>query len=167
MVPAARALIAEIDREAETTRRVLERVPAGQFGWRPHPKSFTAGQLAHHIAAIPGGVARFADGDGLDVESRGQHYPTAETTATLLTTLDDSVAAARDFLAGLDEARANAAFRVSAGDRELFTIPRLAVMRTMGLNHWYHHRGELVVYLRLLEVPVPVVYGRSADESPF
>jgi uncharacterized damage-inducible protein DinB len=167
MLPAAHALIAEIDREAPATRRVLERVPADKFDWRPHPKSFSTGQLAQHIAAIPGNVARFAQADGLDVQSRGQHYATAESTTALLTTLDDSVTAARAFLTGLDEARATAAFRVSAGDRELFSLPRLGVMRTMGLNHWYHHRGELVVYLRLLGVPVPVVYGRSADESAF
>jgi uncharacterized damage-inducible protein DinB len=167
MLPAAKALIAEIDREVHATRRVLERVPAEQFGWRPHPKSFTAGQLAHHVATIPGGVARFASSDGLDVQRRGQDYATAVSTSALLTVLDESVEAAREFLAGLDESRASAAFRVSAGDRELFTIPRLEILRTMGLNHWYHHRGELVVYLRLLDVPVPVVYGRSADESSF
>jgi uncharacterized damage-inducible protein DinB len=167
MLPAAHALMTELDREIPATRRVLERVPAHKFDWRPHPKSFTAGQLAHHVAAIPGSVARFAQAAGLDVQTRGQHYAAAESTTALLSTLDDSVATARAFLAGLDEASANAAFRVSAGDRELFTIPRLGVMRTMGLNHWYHHRGELVVYLRLLDVPVPVVYGRSADESLF
>lgn len=167
MVAAAHALIAEIDREVPATRRVLERVPADKFDWRPHPKSLSAGQLAHHVAAIPGGVATFAQAEGLDVRTRGQHYATAESLAALLEMFDTSVAAARAFLAGLDDVRATAPFRVSAGDRELFTMPRLGVMRTMGLNHWYHHRGELVVYLRLLDVPVPIVYGRSADESPF
>ena len=81
--------------------------------------------------------------------------------------LDASVAAARTMLADLDEKRANELWRMRFGNRELFAIPRLAVIRTMCLNHWYHHRGELVVYLRLLGVPVPVVYGRSADENPF
>jgi uncharacterized damage-inducible protein DinB len=75
--------------------------------------------------------------------------------------------AARDFLAGLTEERAGQTWRLTFGDREIFAIPRLSVMRTMCFNHWYHHRGELVVYLRLLGVPVPIVYGRSADENPF
>jgi uncharacterized damage-inducible protein DinB len=84
-----------------------------------------------------------------------------------MATFEKSVADARDALTHLDEARASAIWRLTFGDREIFALPRLAVMRTMGLNHWYHHRGELVVYLRLLDVPVPIVYGRSADENPF
>ena|SRR5260221_707770 len=166
MLPAAHALIAELDREAVATRRVLERVPADRFGWRPHPRSFSAGQLAQHIAAIPGHVSRLAGMDVFDVASRIPEYPACDSAPALLASLDASLASARDFLAGLDESRAAATWRLTAGDREIATMPRIQVMRTMGLNHWYHHRGELVVYLRLLDVPVPVVYGRSADESP-
>ena len=165
MLPTARALIAELDREAPATRRVLERVPADRFGWRPHPRSFSAGELAQHIAAIPGNVTRLAAQDAFDVSKRTPEYPACESAPALLSALDASLAAARDFLAGLDETGANATWRLTAGDRELATMPRIDVIRTMGLNHWYHHRGELVVYLRLLDVPVPVVYGRSADES--
>jgi uncharacterized damage-inducible protein DinB len=84
----------------------------------------------------------------------------------LLASLDTSVQEARDFLTRLDDERAMATWRLTAGGRELASMPRIGVMRTMCLNHWYHHRGELVVYLRLLGVPVPVVYGRSADEGP-
>jgi uncharacterized damage-inducible protein DinB len=167
MPPAAHALIAELDAETPATRRVLERVPADRFDWRPHPKSMSAGQLAQHVASIPGGVARFAQLDGLDVATRPADYASCESKEALLASLDASVAAAREFLAGLDDARANAIWRLTFGDREIFAIPRLSVMRTMCLNHWYHHRGELVVYLRLLDVPVPIVYGRSADENPF
>lgn len=167
MLPAARTLIAELDSEASTTRRVLERVPADRFDWRPHPKSMSAGQLAQHVAAIPGGVARFAQLDGMDVATRPQDYASCESRDALLATLDASIAAMRDMLAGLDEARAHATWRLTFGDQEIFALPRLNVVRTMGLNHWYHHRGELVVYLRLLDVPVPIVYGRSADENPF
>jgi uncharacterized damage-inducible protein DinB len=167
MLPAAQALIAELDAETPATRRVLERLPADRFDWRPHPKSLSAGQLAQHVASIPGGVARFAQMDGLDVATRPSGYASCETRDALLATLDASVATAREFLAGLDEERANAIWRLTFGAREIFAIPRLAVMRTMCLNHWYHHRGELVVYLRLLDVAVPVVYGRSADENPF
>jgi uncharacterized damage-inducible protein DinB len=166
MLPAAHALIAELDREIPATRRVLERVPADRFDWRPHTKSFSAGQLAQHIATIPGNVARFAQTDGLDILTRRVEYASPESVSALLATLETSITAARDFLAGLDGVRAEAIWRLTAGDRELAAMPRLGVMRTMGLNHWYHHRGELVVYLRLLDIPVPIVYGRSADESP-
>jgi len=167
MIPAASALIAELDAETPATRRVLERIPADQYDWRPHPKSMSAGQLAQHVASIPGGVARFAQLDGMDVATRPASYLSCESKAALLATLDASVSAAREFLAGLDEARATAVWRLTFGDREIFAIPRIGVMRTMCFNHWYHHRGELVVYLRLLGVPVPIVYGRSADENPF
>jgi uncharacterized damage-inducible protein DinB len=167
MLPAAHALIAELEAETPATRRVLDRLPADQFEWRPHPKSMSAGQLAQHVASIPGGVAGFAQKEGLDVATRPAEYASCDSKDALLATLDASVAAAREFLAGLDETRANAIWRLTFGDREIFAIPRLAVMRTMCFNHWYHHRGELVVYLRLLDVPVPIVYGRSADENPF
>jgi uncharacterized damage-inducible protein DinB len=124
------------------------------------------GQLAHHVAAIPGNITRLAQLHGLDMATRTFEYPTCASAAELLETLDASVAAARDFIGGLDEASARAPWRMTIGDRELFTMPRISIMRTMCLNHWYHHRGELVVYLRLLDIPVPIVYGRSADESP-
>jgi uncharacterized damage-inducible protein DinB len=167
MLAAAQALIAELDAEAPTTRRVLERVPADRFEWRPHPKSMSAGQLAQHVAAIPGAVARFSQMDGMDVATRPTEYACCESKDALLATLDASVAAVREFLTGLDDARATATWRLTFGDKEIFAIPRLGVMRTMGFNHWYHHRGELVVYLRLLDIPVPIVYGRSADENPY
>lgn len=167
MLPSIQALIAELDIEAPATRRVLERLPGDSFGWQPHPKSLTAGQLAQHIASIPGSISRLLQTDGVDMATRRQEYPPSEGPTALLATLDASLTAAREMLAGLDEAQANATWRMTFGDRELFALPRLAVFRRMCLNHWYHHRGELVVYLRLLNVPVPIVYGRSADENPF
>jgi uncharacterized damage-inducible protein DinB len=166
MLPAARALLAEIETEMPATRRVLERVPGDRLGWRPHEKSFSAGQLAQHIATIPGTVARLAQREGLDVASREAIYPECESAEALMVTLEASLATAREFLAGLDEETAAAVWRITAGSRQIAAMPRLAVMRSLGLNHWYHHRGEMVVYLRLLGVPVPIVYGRSADESP-
>jgi uncharacterized damage-inducible protein DinB len=167
MLPAARILIAELEAEAPATRRVLERVPEDRFDWRPHPKSMSAGQLAQHVASIPGGIARVVALDGMDVATRPTDYASCESREALLATLDGSIAAMRDLLAGLDEARAQATWRLTFGEHEIFALPRLGVVRTMALNHWYHHRGELVVYLRLLGVPVPIVYGRSADENPF
>jgi uncharacterized damage-inducible protein DinB len=167
MLPAARVLIAELDAETPATRRVLERVPTDKYEWRPHPKSMSAGQLAQHIATIPGSVTRFVQLDGMDMATRPTGYASCESRDALLATFEASVAAARELLAGLDETRANAIWRLTFGDKEIFAMPRLGVMRTMCFNHWYHHRGELVVFLRLLDVPVPVVYGRTADENPF
>lgn len=167
MLPAVYTVMKELEAEAGTTRRVLERVPADRFDWSPHPKSMTAGQLARHIATIPGSIARAMALDGLDLSTRPVEYPPAESPAALLDALDASVQAARDLLSGLDDERANAIWRLTFGEHEVFALPRLVAFRTMALNHWYHHRGEMVVYLRLLDVPVPVVYGRSADENPF
>src|SRR5262245_48875725 len=128
MTPEAHALIAELERETPATRRVLERVPADQFGWRPHKKSLSAGELAHHVAAIPGNVARMAGQDGLDLATRPMIYPSCESKDALLATLDASVNTARDFLSGLDDAAARALWRARFGERELFTIPRLEVV---------------------------------------
>ena len=133
----------------------------------PHPKSLTAGQLAQHIATIPGNAARLVKLDGFDISTRPLHYPTSDGPSALLATMDESVAAAREALKAMDESAATDVWCLTYGPREIFALPRVGVMRTMGFNHWYHHRGELVVYLRLLGVPVPVVYGRSADENPF
>src|SRR5262249_10465792 len=135
--------------------------------WRPHPKSMSAGQLAQHVASIPGNAARLARGDGFDVATAPNEYKASESRDALLATFDASVASLRDLLATLDDAAASAEWRLRFGDRAIATWSRLAMIRTMGLNHWYHHRGELVVYLRLLNVAVPIVYGRTADENPF
>ena len=167
MVAAVNALLAELQAEIPATRRVLERIPADRLEWRPHPRSMSTGQLAQHIASIPGMAARIAQTDGFDLATRPDAYASCDSKDALLATFEASIAGAREALASLDEPRANAIWRVTFGDREVFALPRLAVIRTMFFNHWYHHRGELVVYLRLLEVPVPIVYGRSADENPF
>ena len=167
MAAAVHALIAELDTEAPATRRVLERLPTDRFDWRPHPKSMTVAQLAQHVATIPAMVARFTGLDGFDAPVNAPEYKPAESRDALLATFDASIAALRDALGRLDETSAQATWRLRAGDREIFAVPKVGMVRTMGLNHWYHHRGELVVYLRLLDVPVPVVYGRSADENPF
>ena len=164
---AASALLAEIDAETPATRRVLERIPDDRLAWRPHQKSMSIAQLAQHVAAIPGNAARMVAMDGFDVATAPADYKPCESRDALLATLDASIASLRAALTGLDDASAQAPWQLRFGDRVLFTWPRLGVVRTMGLNHWYHHRGELVVYLRLLDVPVPVVYGRSADENPF
>jgi len=167
MIPAAQAMLAELDAESPATRRVLERVPEAQLGFRPHPKSMSLAQLANHVASIPGRIAGMAAGEGFDVSEANFTPPPAESAGALITTLDESLEAARAFLAGLDEAGATAPWSLTKGEQVLFTLPRLGVMRRLAFNHWYHHRGQLLVYLRLLDVPVPIVYGRTADENPF
>jgi uncharacterized damage-inducible protein DinB len=167
MSQSAQPMIAELQQEAGSTRRLLERVPADRLGWRPHPKSMTLGQLALHVARIPGDLANLARHDGIDAATVSFDPPDPAEAAELLSTLEGSIASACDYLASLDDASAAAPWRLAAGAREVFTVPRVALLRSLMLNHWYHHRGQLVVYLRLLDVPIPAVYGRSADENPF
>ena len=161
----AGALLAELEQEAQTTRRVLERVPQNQLSWKPHPKSMSLGQLALHVASVPGAVAELLVPDSMDAPDF--IHPEASTAAELVPALDASVAKARQHLGGLSDARMGATWRVMKGQRELMAMPRAAFARSIMLNHWYHHRGQLLVYLRLLNVPVPSVYGPTADENPF
>jgi len=166
--PAAASLMSELQRESKATRRVLERVPMDQLDWKPHPKSMTLGQLAVHVAGIPGNMANLANGQGFDVSTRPAGPPAQPAEGTdFVAKLDQGLAAAQDVFAGWSEADVQGTWRLSAGDREVFAIPRAQMVRTMLLNHWYHHRGQLSLYLRMLDVPVPAVYGRSADESLF
>jgi uncharacterized damage-inducible protein DinB len=159
-------LLAELDQEAVTTRRVLERVPEAHLAWRPHPKSMSLGQLALHIATVPGNVARLASELTLPappdfVQAEAAH------AGELVPALTASIAEARRLLGGLDDAAMADTWRLLADGQELMAMPRGSLLRAIMLNHWYHHRGQLLVYLRLLDVPVPSVYGPTADESPF
>ena len=158
-------LLQELDQEARTTRRVLERVPGDQLAWKPHEKSMSLGQLALHVATVPGNVAEIAAKRTFTVTKFTQ--ASAASSAELLPALEESVAKARRLLGGMDDAELAETWRMSNGDRELMAIPRGALLRTVMLNHWYHHRGQLSVYLRELNVPVPSIYGPSADENPF
>jgi uncharacterized damage-inducible protein DinB len=158
-------LIAELEQETKTTRRVLERVPEGKLAWKPHDKSMSLGQLALHVATLPSRISRILANDTVEAPQFKQAEATSATE--LIRALDESLQTARAFLAGLDEARAMATWRLVKDGRELMAIPRIAVVRALMLNHWYHHRGQLSVYLRLLNVPLPSIYGPSADENPF
>jgi uncharacterized damage-inducible protein DinB len=157
-------ILDELTREAATTRRVLERVPSDQLGWRPHQKSKSAGELAWHIAAIPGRIARLVQEDDVDVTTVKQP-PMPETTAGIVEGFDQRVAEAKELLARLDDAALARITTMRRGDVKIFSGPKLALLRAVMLNHTYHHRGQLSVYLRLLNVPVPSVYGPTADES--
>jgi uncharacterized damage-inducible protein DinB len=167
MTNPTQALANELNREAAATRKLLERVPADQLDWQPHPKSMTLGQLAFHLANIPGNISRITALDTFDAATASFTPATPPGADALLPALEKSLADAESFLNGLDEAAAAAPWRLTLGDRELFTQPRVDAVRTLMFNHWYHHRGQLTVYLRLLDVAVPAVYGRSADENPF
>jgi uncharacterized damage-inducible protein DinB len=159
-------LLAEMDQEAHSTARVLERVPQAQLSWRPHAKSFSLGQLALHVATIPGMVAELAAPDSIPEPPRF-HQPEAATSAELVPALTASLARAREVLGGMDDAKLMATWRLLSGGKELMAMPRAAVIRMIMLNHWYHHRGQLLVYLRMHNVPLPSVYGPTADENPF
>ena len=160
------AILAELDQEAHATRRVLERVPQAQLSWRPHPKSMSLGQLALHVATVPGNVAELAS---LDTVPEPPAFIQAEaaTAAELIPTLDASLAKARQVLGNMDDATLNATWRLMSGGKEIMAMPRAAVLRMIMLNHWYHHRGQMLVYLRMHNVPLPSVYGPTADENPF
>jgi uncharacterized damage-inducible protein DinB len=157
----------ELTMEAATTKRVLERVPEAHLAWKPHPKSMSLGQLALHVATLPSLVAQFLAGDALDFDAVPKAPPTVGSQAELLAAFAASTEQARSFVADLTDERALATWRLVAGERELLAAPRAAMLRSLLFNHWYHHRGQLVVYLRLLDVPVPSVYGPTADENPF
>ena len=158
-------LLAELEQEAQVTRRVLQRVPESKLGWRPHQRSFSLGQLALHVAIIPRLGEILLTQDVCEPPEFVQQE--ARTTAELITTLDESLASGRKFLLELTPERAEGMWRLAVAGRELMAAPRIMMVRSLMLNHWYHHRGSLVVYLRLLDVPLPPVYGPTADEKPF
>jgi uncharacterized damage-inducible protein DinB len=159
-------LLAELEQEAHTTRRVLERIPQEHLSWKPHAKSMSLGQLALHVATVPGGVAELAAVD-LVPEPPPFVQPEAASAAELVPALTASVAKARQVLGGFDDTRMTAMWRLQSGGRVIMAMPRVALVRAIMLNHWYHHRGQLLVYLRLLNLSVPSVYGPTADENPF
>jgi len=159
-------LLQELEQEAKTTRRVLERVPDDKLEWRPHKKARTLGELALHIALVPGAVAELV-GTQSTVQPPQFSDPKPKSAAELIPALDESIAKAKKVLGGMDDAALTATWRMMNGERELLAVPRVAMLRSIMLNHWYHHRGQLSVYLRELDVAIPSIYGPSADENPF
>jgi uncharacterized damage-inducible protein DinB len=166
-MPLIDGMLQELEEEARTTRRVLERVPDNRLGWRPHEKSRTLGQLALHIAMVPGSVAEFVASPSPAQAPQFGPDPSPACSSDLMPALDQSIAKAKKVLGGMDDATLMATWRLMNGERELFAVPRAAMLRSIMLNHWYHHRGQLTVYLRELGVPLPSVYGPTADENPF
>jgi uncharacterized damage-inducible protein DinB len=158
---------AEFREEAKTTRRVLERLPADKLNWRPHPKSLSLGQLALHIAIVPGRLVPMLQKTEHEVTPTSFKFEEAKNIEEILGVLNQSVRDAGGYLDGLTEEQARAGWTLKANGKTLFTKTRLEVVRMIMLSHVYHHRGQLSVYLRLLDVPVPSIYGPSADENPF
>jgi uncharacterized damage-inducible protein DinB len=160
-------MTAELQQEAAITKRVFARIPADKLTWQPHPKSMTLGQLAIHIAMIPGIMTQLAQLSEFDVSNANFTPPQPNGMDEVNAAFDAGVHAAASYFAEISDADTMANWQLSAGGKELFTIPRVVMLRSIMLNHLYHHRGQMSVYLRLLDVAVPIIYGRSADETPF
>ena len=160
-------MLQELEQEAQITRRVLERVPGNHLGWRPHQKARTLGELALHVATVPGSVAALATSPSPAQAPQFGADPTPAAASELVPALDRSIAEAKHAIGRLDDAALMEIWRLRRGDQELLAIPRVAFLRSIMLNHWYHHRGQLTTYLRELGVAVPSIYGPSADENPF
>jgi uncharacterized damage-inducible protein DinB len=163
-MPLIDGLLQELEEEAVTTRRVLERVPDAKLTWKPHPKARTLGELALHVAMTPGAVAEFVKDS--PVQAPDFADPTPKSAAELVPAMDKSIATAKRLLGQMDDPTLLATWRMMRGDQEVLALPRIAMLRSIMLNHWYHHRGQLSVYLRELDVPIPSIYGPSADENP-
>jgi len=159
-------LLAEFTTEVVATRRVFDRVPEDQLSWKPHPKSMTLGQLALHIAQVPGGVATLISESPREVPVF-RDGPQAADRAELHKNLDWSVETVTRLLTTWGDNGLKEEWRMESKGMPILTLPRIEMVRSTVLNHWYHHRGELMVYLRMLDVPLPAIYGPSADEDPF
>ena len=164
----SQALLPEFDHEMANTRKTLERVPTDKFAWKPHEKSTTMGGLATHLANLPTWVIHTIEKDSLDVAPPGApplRTPPANSTEEVVETFDRNVAAARDALAGASDEHLVKPWSLLSGGKTVLTLPRIAVLRSFVMNHSIHHRAQLGVYLRLNDVPVPSIYGPSADEG--
>ncbi len=164
-MPIAKEFLAEFEMQAPVTRRFLERLPESKLTWKPHEKSMTAGQLAFHIATVPGGIVRFVGSNPAQAPEKF-NFPQPASREEILKAHDESIATVRSLLPQFDDAAMNEAWHLMAGDRELFALPRCAFVRDVMFSHLYQHRGQFSVYLRLLNVAVPASWGPSADEPP-
>jgi len=164
VVTIAQQLLAEFEVQAPVTRRFLERLPEDKLTWKPHEKSMSAGQLAYHLASVPGGVVRFVQDN--PAQARGFNFPQPTSRQEVLDLFEESIATVRDLLHKSDDAAMKETWRLVAGGQEVIAQPRGQFLRDVMLNHWYQHRGQFSVYLRLLNIAVPASWGPSADEQP-
>ena len=160
------ALLPEFDHEMTTTRKLLERVPDGRLDWKPHAKSFSLGQLAQHLATLPMWGTITINQSEFDTAANPPSTETL-TRSQILTRFDENVANTRAALAGKTDAELMAPWTLKREDHVIFAMPKASVLRSFVLNHIIHHRGQLSVYLRMQDVPLPSMYGPSADEAAF
>ena len=169
-MPISKMILPEFDHEMANTRKTLERVPDDKFAWKPHEKSMSLGGLSTHLANIPSWTAQTFDRDELDIAPPGKppyRVEEAKSRAELLAAFDKNVASARAALEAAGDENWQGKWSLLMGGNPIFTLLRTAVMRGFVMNHLIHHRAQLGVYLRLLDVPVPSIYGPSADEGGF
>ena len=169
-MPLNDALLPEFDHEMETTRKTLSRVPEAKFSWKPHEKSGTMIWLAGHVANIPSWPAMIVTHDSLDLEPQGVSMtppPPPKTQKELLAMFDQNVASGREAIAKASDGELFKPWSLLKNGKTLFTMPRIACLRSFVMNHLIHHRAQLGVYLRLNDIPVPAMYGPSADEQIF
>jgi uncharacterized damage-inducible protein DinB len=164
-MPIAKEFLAEFETQAPVTRRFLERLPEDKLTWKPHEKSMSAGQLAYHIASVPGGIVRFVQNNPVEAP-KSFEFPQPASRREILNAFEDSVAAVRSVLPKFDDAAMKESWRLFASGREVLVQPRSEFLRDVMLSHWYQHRGQFSVYLRLLNIAVPASWGPSADEAP-
>src|SRR5687768_4506061 len=166
-MPLVDALLPEFDHEMTLTRRAIERAPEDKFDWKPHAKSFSLGALATHLATLPTWGTETLTKSEIDLPAAQQPVAAIPSKTELMAAFDRNVAAARAALVGKTDAELLAIWSLKRGGKTLFSMPKAAVLRSFVLSHLIHHRGQLSVYLRLLHVPVPSIYGPSADEPAF
>jgi uncharacterized damage-inducible protein DinB len=159
------SILMEIEQESKVTQRVLDRIPGDKLTWKPHSKSSSLGQLAMHIAAGQGRLAEILSKDTHEIGNITQPQP--ESKKEILEAFSQGTATALGTLKKLNDSQLMAVWTLTRSGKVLLSAPRIGVIRSILMNHFYHHRGQLSVYLRLLDVPVPSIYGPSADENPF
>jgi len=161
----AQSILAEFEIQAPITRRFLERLPEDKLTWKPHERSLTAGQLAFHIATVPGGIVRFVQSNPAEAP-KSFNFPQPASRQEILSAFDECIATVREQLPKFDDAAMDESWHLQAGGLQLMAQPRKLFLRDVMLSHWYQHRGQFSVYLRLLDVAVPASWGPSADEPP-
>lgn len=159
------SLIPEFKNEAASTRKMLEKVPTDKFDWKPHGRSMSLGALAAHVANIPGWIPLIMTNDDYDIATRGYKEDKSKSTEDLVENFRAKYEAAFNNLESASDETLLGTWTFRSGNHVIFSMPRIAAIRTLAMNHLIHHRGQLSVYLRLLDVPVPGMYGPSADEQ--
>jgi uncharacterized damage-inducible protein DinB len=161
----AEVFVAEFDVQAPITRKFLERLPEDKLTWKPHAKSMTAGQLAYHLATVPGGIAQFVKNNPAEAP-KSFDFPQPASKSEILKAFDETVATVRSELPKFSDSAMKETWRMVGDGHEMLAMPREIFVRNIMLSHWYQHRGQFAVYLRLLDVAVPSSWGPSADEAP-